>query len=275
MTTHLNEELPALVAGELDGEATRAIAHHLRICGECRSELAEVAVAHGSLVAAMRAEQELGGQLRTSLPPPAESPRWPTSAEGPQASLRLPRRHQRAGRVLVAACLVLVAAATALAVGLSQHSSPRPIAAVGSLRPLVAPADAGGAVVVRAVGKTLEMSVRTKGLPQLPPDEFYEVWLLQPKTNKMLPVGVLAPSGNESYGLSAPVIADFTSVDVSLQANDGNPVHSLLTVLSGFVKTDAHCIVPACHLPKELGQNGRVGAPVVFSRRSRLRHSAV
>ena len=84
------------------------------------------------------------------------------------------------------------------------------------------------------------MSISTSGLPALPSDEFYEVWLLQPKTNKMLPVGVLAPSGTGSYGLSDPVMTDFTAVDVSLQANDGNPVHSLLTVLSGFVKTETH-----------------------------------
>ena len=240
MTTHMNEELPALVAGELNGEATRAIAHHLRICGECRAELAEVALAHGSLTAAMRAEQELAVQLRTGLPQPAESSRRATSPGVAQAPLRFPRRHQHAGRLLVAACLVLVAGATALGVSFWQHSSQTPIAAVANLQPLVAPADAQGAVVVRAVGKTLEMSIRTRGLPPLPPDEFYEVWLLQPKTNKMLPVGVLAPSGTESYGLSDPVMADFTAVDVSLQANDGNPVHSLLTVLSGFVKTDAH-----------------------------------
>ena len=135
MTTHMNEELPALVSGELDGEATRAIAHHLRICGECRAELVEVALAHGSLTAAMRAEQELALQLRTGLPQPAESSSRVASPGVAQPPLRLPRRHQHAGRLLVAACLVLVAGATALGVSLSQHSSPRPIAAVASLAP--------------------------------------------------------------------------------------------------------------------------------------------
>jgi hypothetical protein len=240
VTTHMNEELPALISGELNGEATRAIAHHLRICGECRVELVEVALAHGSLTAAMRAEQELALELRTGLPRPAESLSLVAGPEVAQPPLRLPRRYQHAGRLLVAACLVLIAGATALGVGLSQHSPPRPIAAVASLHPLVAPAGAQGAVVVRTVGKTSEMSVSTSGLPALPSDEFYEVWLLQPKTNKMLPVGVLAPSGTGSYGLSDPVMTDFTAVDVSLQANDGNPVHSLLTVLRGFVDTETH-----------------------------------
>jgi len=195
-----------------------------------------VALAHGSLTAAMRAEQELAFQPRTNLPRPAASSSREASPGVAQPPLRLPRRHQHAGRLLVAACLVLVAGATALGISFSQHSSPRPIAAVASLHPLVAPAGAHGAVVVRAAGKTLEMSISTSGLPALPADEFYEVWLLQPKTNKMLPVGVLAPSGTGSYGLSDPVMADFTAIDVSMQANDGNPVHSILTVLRGFVK---------------------------------------
>jgi len=238
--THMNEELPALVSGELEREATRSIAHHLRICGECRAQLVEVALAHGSLTAAMRAEQELAFQPRTNLPRPAASSSREASPGVAQPPLRLPRRHQHAGRLLVAACLVLVAGATALGISFSQHSSPRPIAAVATLHPLVAPAGAQGAVVVRAVGKTSEMSISTSGLPALPADEFYEVWLLQPKTNKMLPVGVLAPSGTGSYGLSEPVMAGFTAVDISLQANDGNPVHSLLSMLSGFVRTETH-----------------------------------
>ena len=240
MMTHMNEELPALVSGELDREATRSIAHHLRICGDCRVQLVEVALAHGSLTAAMRAEQEFAFQPRTNLPRPAASSSREASPVVAQPPLRLPRRHQHAGRLLVAACLVLVAGATALGISFSQHSSPRPIAAVATLHPLVAPAGAQGAVVVRAIGKTSEMSISTSGLPALPADEFYEVWLLQPKTNKMLPVGVLAPSGTGSYGLSEPVMAGFTAVDISLQANDGNPVHSLLSMLSGFVKTVTH-----------------------------------
>ena len=238
MMTHMNEELPALVSGELGREATRSIAHHLRICEECRAQLVDVALAHGSLTAAIRAEQELAFQPRTNLPPQAASSSREASPGVAQPPLRLPRRHQHAGRLLVAACLVLVAGATALGISFSQHS-PRPTA-VATLHPLVAPAGAQGAVVVRAVGKTSEMSISTSGLPALPADEFYEVWLLQPKTNKMLPVGVLAPSGTGSYGLSEPVMAGFTAVDISLQANDGNPGHSLLSVLSGFVKTETH-----------------------------------
>ena len=135
MMTHMNEELPALVAGELNGEATRSIAHHLRICGECRAELVEVALAHGSLTAAMRAEQELAVQPRTGLPQPAESSRRETSPGVAKPPLRLPRRHQHAGRLLVAACLVLVAGATALGVSFWQHSSQTPIAAVANLQP--------------------------------------------------------------------------------------------------------------------------------------------
>ena len=111
MITHMNEELPALVSGELGREATRSIGHHLRICGECRAQLVEVALAHGSLTAAMRVEQELGFQPRTNLPRPAATSNREASPGVAQPPLRLPRRHQHAGRLLAAACLVTLGCA--------------------------------------------------------------------------------------------------------------------------------------------------------------------
>jgi hypothetical protein len=79
------------------------------------------------------------------------------------------------------------------------------------------------------------MFITTSRLPKLAPNEFYEVWLLQPATNKMLPVGVLSPSGTGSYALTAQVMSQFSAVDVSLQANNGDPAHSSLSVLRGSV----------------------------------------
>jgi hypothetical protein len=55
----------------------------------------------------------------------------------------------------------------------------------------------------------------------------------------MLPVGVLSPSGTGSYALSASVMGQFSAVDVSLQANNGNPAHSDTSVLRGLVQPEA------------------------------------
>jgi hypothetical protein len=104
------------------------------------------------------------------------------------------------------------------------------------LHHLDAPTQAAGAVTVRALGETREMLITTKRLPKLLPDQFYEVWLLQPATNKMLPVGVLPPSGSGSFELAAVVMSQFSAIDVSLQANNGDPAHSSRSVLRGLVE---------------------------------------
>ena len=66
------------------------------------------------------------------------------------------------------------------------------------------------------------------------PESFYEVWLLNPATLKMLPVGVLPPSGSGTYNMDAALMKDYSAVDVSLQVNDGNPAHSKVSVLRGY-----------------------------------------
>jgi hypothetical protein len=58
-------------------------------------------------------------------------------------------------------------------------------------------------------------------------------WLLDPVTLKMMPMGTLPPSGQASYGVSASLMAGYSAVDISLQANNGNPAHSAVSVLRG------------------------------------------
>jgi hypothetical protein len=49
----------------------------------------------------------------------------------------------------------------------------------------------------------------------------------------MMPMGTLPPSGQASYGVSASLMAGYSAVDISLQANNGNPAHSAVSVLRG------------------------------------------
>ena len=61
---------------------------------------------------------------------------------------------------------------------------------------------------------------------------FYEAWLLQPASGKMLPVGVLLTPGSPvSYRLPATLTLGYSYVDISRQANDGDPAHSADSVL--------------------------------------------
>jgi len=61
------------------------------------------------------------------------------------------------------------------------------------------------------------------------------VWLLDPATLKMLPMGVLSPSGHGEYSVSATIMNGYSAVDVSLQANNGNPAHSQTSVMRAYL----------------------------------------
>jgi hypothetical protein len=98
------------------------------------------------------------------------------------------------------------------------------------------PATAAGDVVVHTSARDLVMLVSTKGLPAAPANHFYEVWLLSPSTNKMLPLGVLSATGKGTYTISPSIMNQFSAIDVSLQDNDGIPQHSKTSVLRGDVR---------------------------------------
>jgi hypothetical protein len=48
-----------------------------------------------------------------------------------------------------------------------------------------------------------------------------------------VPVGVLAPDGQGRFTLPATVIGRYQAIDVSLEADDGNPAHSSQSLLRG------------------------------------------
>ena len=90
-------------------------------------------------------------------------------------------------------------------------------------------------MIVEAAGTSRTLVVHTIDLPAPGPAHFYEVWLLDPSTLKMLPMGVLGPAGTGEYAVAAPIMDGYSAVDVSLQANDGNPAHSKTSVLRAFL----------------------------------------
>ena len=232
MSGHCDEELFALLSGELGRDETREVVAHLRECGQCTSELVSVAVAFGSLRAARRAQDALAPRVSD-----VEVPVTVTAAgadEQPALQFR-PRQGHRM-LALVASIVVFVALATGIGLALSRHSTP-PISAMASLHHLDAPRVATGEATVRTIGTTQQMDVATTGLPPAPANHYYEVWLLQPATNKMLPVGVLSPAGSSTYAVAGSIMAQYSAVDISLQANDGSTAHSSMSVLRGSVRS--------------------------------------
>ena len=98
-----------------------------------------------------------------------------------------------------------------------------------------APPGTSGTVAVYAQGSTRTLRVEALGLPEPTSHDFYEVWLLDPATQKMMAMGVLAPSGGGEYSVSANIMAGYSAVDISLQTNDGNPAHSQTSVLRAYL----------------------------------------
>ena len=205
---------------------------HLRECGECTSQLISVAVAFGSLRAARRAEGLLAssaeGSRALDVGAAPEPPAQPPLQFKPVKRNPIPR--------IAAAAALIVVCALGVGLALSRTSAP-PVSALATLHHMDAPASASGRVTVRSMSHARQMDVVTAGLPAAPANHYYEVWLLQPATNKMMPVGLLSPTGDGTFSVSSRIMAQYSAIDISLQANNGDPRHSAYSVLRGIVVT--------------------------------------
>jgi hypothetical protein len=240
---HVADELPALLAGECTREQTLVIAAHLRACPLCQEDLVSIVVAAGTLRAAARAERT---PPYTVPPPPVpDSPEQKGSPaavvpDTPEWLRRIPRRGPvgwGTRRRLVALAAAVVVIAGAIAAGLGLSGSGPAVTNQAALRPLQGPAGASGAVTVTAASGARQVQVSTDGLPAPGQGHFYEVWLLDPATLKMMPMGALAPSGQATFGVATGLMAGYSAVDISLQANNGNPAHSAVSVLRGTLRS--------------------------------------
>jgi hypothetical protein len=204
MSEHPYEELPSLLFGELDRAGVTRVSDHLAGCDDCRRELAVLAATSASLRATARHAQ------------PAAAPD--------------PRRRRGALLGLAAALVVAVVAAAVLwTVGpLRPGGAGRtvPLAGVGAVA-------ASGQASMTGDGGDRQMTVTASGLPALAPGQFYEVWLLDPGAGTVFPVGVLPAGGQARFTLPASVVGRYQAVDVSLEADDGDPAHSKRSLLRG------------------------------------------
>jgi hypothetical protein len=226
------DDLPALLTGELTPAREREVADHLDGCDACRRELAVVARASAWLQDAARlnvAPEMLpdGSAEPVTLPP-----------------LKLPRHSwipgQRAGRtgasrtrVLAAAASVVLLVAAVLGGVALGRASDEPADSTVVLSPVP-----GGVPVVGVVGQARMsadggMNLKVNGLPTPQGRDYYEVWLFDPPSGRMLAVGVLPPDGKGSYTLPASADRGYSAVEISLEPDDGDPEHSKLSVLRG------------------------------------------
>jgi anti-sigma factor RsiW len=226
MSEHPYEELPGLLFGELNRAEVSLVSDHLAGCDDCRRELAVLAATSASLRATARhAELVPAGVLQPgpgAAPDPVPAG---TAARAPRAGRR---RVPLLG--LAAALLVAVVAAVVLwTVGPLRPGEPErtvPLAGVGAVA-------ASGRASMAGAGPDRRMTVTASGLPALGPGQFYEVWLLDPDAGTVFAVGVLPPAGQGHFTLPASVVGRYQAVDVSLEADDGDPAHSKRSLLRG------------------------------------------
>lgn len=134
--------------------------------------------------------------------------------------------------------MVLALGSVAIATSTTRSSAPdtpgrqRPVASAA-----LSPVDGSGPQTAdvemydAADGRT-RMEIRAADLPAAGTGEFYYAWLLDPGTQKMLPLGQLGPGG-ASFDVPASTVASYSAIDVSLEADDGDPAHSVTSVLRG------------------------------------------
>ena len=219
-------DLFALLRGELTNREATAAGAHLADCDECRAELAELAVGNALLSRAVRTTLGSGG---TAAPLPVVPP---------LQTMTLRRRHPRAVALLAAAAAVVVgvglgAAGTSLLGGSSEEDAPARTAYASVPLDAVEGQAAGVARMVEEGGRPTQMTVDAPDLPGAGSGHFYYAWLLDPDTNKMLPLGQIGPSGTASFDLDDALLDSYSAIDVSLEDDDGDPGHSVTSVLRG------------------------------------------
>jgi hypothetical protein len=82
------------------------------------------------------------------------------------------------------------------------------------------------------------MTFAVHGLPRATTGEFYYAWLLDPSTNKMHALGVVDSDTGATFDLDDTLVASYSAVDVSLETDDGDPAHSITSVLRGGYEPD-------------------------------------
>jgi hypothetical protein len=97
------------------------------------------------------------------------------------------------------------------------------------------PQATGEASVVRTSqgGRLLEIDVSELGSAD--DDGFYEVWLIDPSVQRMIPVGILTGATGQFVLPEGLDLAEFPVVDVSIEPLDGDPKHSGKSILRGSI----------------------------------------
>ncbi|MGC4938221.1 anti-sigma factor domain-containing protein [Kribbella sp. DT2] len=227
MTTHLDEELLAQWAFE-QVEPDAEAAEHLRTCAECAARLAELRelmVAVDGLPAVEAPPTEVWQRVTAELGLSGESASSSLDARGAGG---VPGGWTRRAVALAAGVAVIVGIGIGVGGTLLLGSDDEPQAVV-QLNPLAGKTGSGTAGLV---DDEQQLKVSASGLAA--GGGYYEVWLINEDGKRMVSLGVLAGGHDGTFQLPGDLPAQgYRVVDVSLEPDDGNPAHSLDSVIRG------------------------------------------
>lgn len=250
------EALPDYAVGVLDDVTAERVARHLVGCAACREHLsflvetvALLAPAHlraatrGVLLARAVADRPEAGHLRPVFPPPVPVPVPVPSPMNP------PRRGpggwlRRVAPVWLAAAL-LVAPLVAWGVGLQRRQDERDliyrlVTNPAAAHPLVDSELPTGAVGVFYADPTQDRGyLVAHGLPPLPTDQRYQIWL-QSDDGEQIPLGSfdVGAEGEGRVLLRAPAPFDaYAAAAVFAEPRAGGPLPTSPLALGGWLET--------------------------------------
>lgn len=230
MVSHCEPDAIAVLAlGERDG--LEDVYAHVQACSKCQAEFDQ-------LSAVVRTGRSVTAEDFPGAPPANLWQRIEDelhAAPEPIVVDELAKRRNRRS----SAPWIAVAAAAGLVVGglgaaqVLQDTGQATVVASTTLEPLPGNQVLGNAVVEQtAQGPILNVSV-----PDLPePDGYYEVWLLKPDVSNMVSIGILGGSNSGTFPLPPNLdLTEFSVVDISREAYDGDATHSTDSVVRGVL----------------------------------------
>lgn len=228
-------DLAAYVNGQLDPKRAAEVRRALEHDAALRADLACVEDVALRLFEAAA----VSDPTAESLPPfdGSQLPDRDVEPRGAGAPANGRGSRRRSGVAAIAGAAALVVALVAAVVLTVPRDVPTDVVAAPgagpSVRLAVVDAKVAGASAVATmqdVDGRPTMRLTTAGLPTAPPDHHYEVWLMRDGTPT--PVGRLDA---DTAQLDLPDDADggWDAVDVSVEADDGDPAHSGDSVLRG------------------------------------------
>ncbi len=235
--SHPDQE--TLVGLALGDEHDTALAAHVQSCAECRGEVDRTRTL-------LTGADQLTGGVELERPPDhvwaAVRAELDADGAGPVVAATSSRRPWwRPAAAAVAGLAVGVAATVAVVAATNEDApapSPKPgpaIVARGDVTPFSTGSTTTGTAEVVSSDGTRTLAVDLSGVPS-PTGSYVQTWLLDPKTNDMIALGVM-DQDSQSFAIPAGVDLDaYTSVDISLEPLDGNPAHSDTSLARGELR---------------------------------------